>query len=273
MFGSPWLRKAPVAFLLIMTIAMVGCESDSPTTPENGATDAAPLLPNATRLNFDLSFFAPGEALEKSGDKSHDNFVNAYLRAVVLEAMAHLVLTPPVTAFSLALNTPPSPQDDGSWIWVYTFVDGDEEVQIRLRGLPVGDRVEWELWVSASDTDPPLDEALWFYGATREDGDEGQWTFLDLEEPGHPVCGEIAWGSDAMGDYLTFTSRELDSDGDTLRFTDANPNFSIVYTDDSSSEQWFIRWHADGSGSLRVPDYNGGAEACWDDRQRDVDCD
>ena len=34
----------------------------------------------------------------------------------------------------------------------------------------------------------------------------------------------------------------------------------------------FIRWNADGTGSLKVPDYNGGEEACWDRWQENADC-
>ena len=84
--------------------------------------------------------------------------------------------------------------------------------------------------------------------------------------------GAIHWGGDAAGRYLEFVSHEDDSDGDTLRFTDARPDFSIDFTPGDGSQAWFIRWHADGSGSLMVPDYDDGAEACWDVWQENVDC-
>jgi hypothetical protein len=33
-----------------------------------------------------------------------------------------------------------------------------------------------------------------------------------------------------------------------------------------------ITWYPDGSGSIQVPDYNGGLKACWDVHQNDVVC-
>ena len=205
-------------------------------------------------------------------DKSsgiHDNFVNAYLRAVVLGAMADLTLSGPVGAFALALHAVPEAQDDGAWVWTYDWNGYKYPLRLALRGLPAGDHVQWEMRVG-DQSGPPT--ALWFEGSTNGDGREGRWLFHDLDHPDAPVCGEIAWGDGAAGRYLEFVSREPESDGDILRFNEADPDFIITFTPGTGKDEWFIRWHADGTGSLRVPDYNDGMESCWDQWQENVVC-
>jgi hypothetical protein len=177
-----------------------------------------------------------------------------------------------VTAFALALHTVPSPQDDGSWLWVYTWVDGAEEAQIRLRGRAEAEgRVSWEL--RASNSVDGYANELWFEGETWSEGDEGVWRFHDFERPGKPVVASLAWGRDEAGDFLRLQD-ELDNVGDSLEYREDGVLHSFTWTDAGAPEKdWFVRWNeSDGSGSLRAPDYNDGQEACWDDRQNDVEC-
>jgi len=218
-----------------------------------------------------LSFFA--EYNEQGAKALGDNFFNAYLRVVVIDLMLNYYLTPPVAAFALALHTVPSPQEDGSWIWVYTFVDGEEELQIRLRGLPVGDNVAWELRVNAPDAVPPLENVLWFEGATRNEGQFGEWTFYDFTIDGEPEVSTVEWGDSLDGEYLTITALYGEDEGDVLNFNHNAPENSIEYEDASTGDDWFIHWNtATGTGSLMVLDYNEGLEACWDVDQNDIEC-
>lgn len=264
----------PVLILMALFLAMTGCESE-PTSPgnQNNQNDQAPILPAAERLQFNFSFFDAGEKMSIEKDGSKLNFINAYLRVAVINAMTRLVLTPPVTAFALALHTVPSPQQDGSWIWVYTYVDGEEEAQIRLRGLPITDGVEWELRVTVPDLETPLDNEVWFDGVTRNEGELGHWTFYDPTLEGDPPAADLDWGHDAQGEFLTFTCRHGDDEGDVLGYYADGPENSIIFTDASEGQEWFIRWNeADSSGSLMVPEYNNGEVACWDENQDDVEC-
>ena len=254
---------------LLVAVNLGGCSSDE--SPLSVETNTAPQLPNPEALQFDFSFFAAGETMDKSTG-THDNFVNAYLRAVVLEAMAELTLAAPVTVFAAALHTDPVAREDGSWVWNYAFQDEVDSVLITLVGRPENGQVLWELRLSGRIDGQLLEDATWFDGYTQHGGDTGQWYFYELAEMGQPLCGEIAWGDDAGGRYLSFTSRAPESDGDTLRFSDNDPDFAIEYTDADTGGMAHIRWHADGSGSLLVPDYNNGEEACWDTRQRNADC-
>jgi len=263
--GTGLIALAVLMLLLAMNLA--GCSDEN--SPTEASAAMAPVLPDPARLDFDFTFLDAGSELQKSDDGIHDNFVNAYLRAVVLGAMAKLTLTPPVAAFSVALHTVPVAQEDGAWIWSYDWHGYRYPIRVALRGLPAGDHVHWEMRVGPGDADPT---AVWFEGQTSGDGEQGHWLFHDLDVPEHPVCGEIVWGDDEAGHFLQFTSREMESNGDVLRFNEADPDFVISLTPGAGSDPSFIQWHADGTGSLKVPDYNDGAEACWDRWQENMLC-
>jgi hypothetical protein len=258
-----------LAILAALLVGASGCVKDSTTSPE--PADEAPTLPAPERLSFDWSFFDEREATERARSQNH--FFNAYIRAIVVQAVTHFVLTPPVTAFALALHTVPSPQPDGSYLWIYTWAGGDEEAQIRLRGRPLADRVEWELRVTALHANPPLDNELWFEGETWHDADAGFWRFYDFEREGKPAVARIDWGTDHDGSFLRFTDL-YENPEDTLEYRELGELGSITFTDaDDSSLSWFIRWNeADGTGSIQAPDHNGGEEGCWDENQQDTQC-
>lgn len=259
---------ALAGLMLVFAAQLGGCSNnDSPTEPD---TATAPTLPDPDQLTFDFSFFDGAESMQaEKADGIHSHFVNAYLRAVVLDALARLTLAAPVGAFAVALHTDPVLADDGSWNWVYNWRDRGEQLRIRLNGKPVEGRVAWEMHVSG---DGGLTEFMWFSGSTNDAGQEGQWTFYDLDAEGQPACGEIAWGDAPAGRFLEFVSLEAETDGDTLRFTDGHPDYSIDFIPGDGATPSFIRWHADGTGSLRVPDYNDGLEACWNKWQENTVC-
>ena len=259
--GTGLMATAALIFLLI--VGLSGC-SDTDDSPMAANTPTPPEMPAAEQLQFDFGFFDEGAQLEKAaGD--YDNFVNAYLRSVLLEAVAHLVLVAPVSTFSAALNTVPVAQEDGSWVWTYDWHYGPDPITVILRGLPVGDVVEWEMSLSPVGTDYTV---VWFTGTTNGNGQEGHWLFHDLDTEGFPVSGEIIWGRN----FLEFVGHDGDAGIERLRFSDNAPDFSIEFTPGDGSATSFIRWNDSGTGSLQVPDYNEGLEACWDVYQQNTVC-
>ena len=81
--GTGLLAFAAIIFLLILNLGGCSDEDSSPTALEQAQ---APTLPDPEILEFDFSFFDSAAEMEKNADGVHDNFVNAYLRAVVLSA-------------------------------------------------------------------------------------------------------------------------------------------------------------------------------------------
>ncbi len=269
-------RLARMFALALLVVGVESCSSEDPAGP-GGTNDAPPVLPAPERLSFDIDFFKDG-ARAQSGDATEKdaaaqlNYFNARVRLAVIQVVAEFVLAPPVGAFALALHSVPTHQEDGSYLWVYTYVDGDEEAQIRLRGTPIGDRVAWEMRVSTNEETPPIVDELWFEGETWRDGDGGFWRFHDFKREGEPVVARIDWDETNDGARLVFTDLD-ENPGDTLSYIVKGTRGSIELFDASESLLSFIRWNeADGTGSLRAPDYNSGAEACWDKRQNDTVC-
>ncbi|MBU1676572.1 hypothetical protein KKA85_12430, partial [bacterium] len=259
------LRKMFLLLAALSLLALAGCSEDTPLAPiaDPDPQTEAPTLPDASKLQIDLSFFDQGRDLDKAAARW--NFFNAYLRAVVVTAMTEVVLAPPVAAFSLAVHTVPSYQPDGSWLWVYTFVNGAQEAQIRLRGIIGDDHVDWEMRVTALDEG--IENALWFDGATRDQGDTGDWTFYDVAQAGDPAVAELHWAHRPASNTIRVVALLGDDAGNALTFSEADGENRIDF-DENTGDAWFIRWvEADGTGSLRVSDYNGGQEACWDEQQ------
>ncbi len=265
------LRNWRGLVLLAMVLVFAnGCFDDESTTGPEPAE--APALPPTTALSFDFSFFQDPSTRMARTAESYENFWNAYVRAVVAGAITEALLAPPLAVFALAINTVPSPQDDGSWIWVFTWVDGAEEAQIRLRGKELSDgRVEWALRLSS--TVEGWDQELWFDGETWSDGNAGEWTFYGFEDEGKPEVAMLQWGADANGNFLRLTDLN-DNPGNAIEFREADPWSSFTFVDAATpADGWFVRWNeTDGTGSLRAPDYNGGEEACWDGNQLDTEC-
>jgi hypothetical protein len=264
MFKPMPRRLAAILFLTILGLVLSGCDDASPTDPGTTA-DTAPVLPDPGQLTIDLGFFDGADEAGKAFGRQ--NFFNAYLRAVIVTSVTELVLAPPVAAFALALHTVPSHQQDGSWIWVYTFVDGDEEAQVRLRGRDQGDHVDWSM--RATVPAEGLDDVLWFDGTTRDDGTTGAWTFYDAGA----AAADLTWDHVGAVETLSLQALAGEDAGDAITFTVDGPRHRIDFVEGDTDAVWFVRWNeTTGAGSLQVPDYRGGAESCWDEDQYDVDC-
>jgi hypothetical protein len=257
-------RTGAAALAIAALLLAVGCVSeDSPTAPRS----EAPALPDTSDFSIDFGLFA---GPEKAIEASQQNFLNAAIRVAVIKTVTDIVLTPPIAAFALALHSVPTRQPDGSWLWVYTWVYGAEEAQIRLRGEPDDDGSNWELRVTAP-ADGVVNE-LWFDGETSRWGEEGHWDFYDFNKPGDPNVGRLEWKSEGSRKEVSFLDLYTNP-GDELSYREDGADRSIDFSDASAATEWFIRWNEEiGRGSLRVPDYNDGEEACWDELRNDVEC-
>jgi hypothetical protein len=257
---------------MIFVFALAGCSKEATNEP---AAAQAPALPPSASLQMDLSAFAPNDAAEAPKVQTKLNFWNAQVRVAFVNLAVAAVIVPPQTALLAAIHSIPSLQPDGSWIWTFTIVQGDSEVQLRLRALPGDGSVLWQMYITALDGTPPLDHVLWFEGTTHG-SDAGDWTIHDVARADDPAVLHVLWqvyGS--RSHVLTFESLDQAAEifGDTMTYTDARQDVSIAYEDVSAGETWEIEWDkVTGAGSLRVPDYHHGERACWDERQNDIIC-
>lgn len=277
----------------LATLALVvvfGCSNDA-TSPSQNTGASAPALPSSSTMTFDLEFPAsdqanvsddeiragtPGAAtLAAAGDRQ--NWINAFVRATYIVLTTYDYLEEPAAAFALAIHSVPQRQDDGSFLWTYIFVDqkADIEYEIFLYGLEGDEAVSWRLEVSSDDPALPLDHFVWFTGESSKSDRSGYWQFYAPVDPTNGTeTARIDWQEQPGDKRLTITvnGSGLPNEGDVLDFHHTRAQSTIEYTDASAGATSDITWYPDGSGSLAVPDYNGGAQACWDAHQLDAAC-
>lgn len=274
-------------------------QDDNPVDTQNQVS-TPPALPDASTMTMDLSFFAPAasdaSSIENgsptgtllSASVGKENWINAAVRVLYVNLVFCAAFEPPVAAFALAIHSVPQRQPDGSWLWTYIFVDeGGAEYSIFLYGTPAGLHNEWRMEVTTNNPAMPLDHFTWFDGEALRDGSSGYWQFYTPLEyvpagsgggagatPGVPSV-RIDWmhaGGNVHELSILVNEAGSEAEGDTVVFH-TSPNASYIrVTDVSAGAEYDIVWYSDGSGSLQVPDYNGGERACWDTRQYNIEC-
>jgi hypothetical protein len=274
---------------LLVCGALSGCSDDS-TSPGDSSQNTPPALPAVSTMQPVLDFYGvpepavdpqslatgkPSEAVLRNAE-DHSNWINAYVRAVFVMLSAYDLLEEPAGAFAAAIHSKPQLQDDGSYLWTYIFVDGEIEYSVFLYGTKGVETVAWRLEVSTNDPAQPLDHFVWFSGETSRDNKSGYWQFYQPagETEGTEVV-RIDWTSTNRHEgsiKATVNGSGIENEGDTVTFTYSKATSSIELFDASENFLSSIVWHHDGSGSLQVPDYNGGETACWDDNQVNVAC-
>lgn len=267
--------------LVALALGLAGCSNDSDKPTSSGPHP--PQMPPASSMEVNLGLFedesggANGAYAAEAEPMTKFNWFNAVVRLVAIHTFVKTALTPPALAFALAVHTPPSLQEDGFFMWIYTWTDGrGHEVQIHLRGGVEGDHVLWELFLSDNEHEPPLDQALWFWGQANFAGTEGFWIFHDLDAEMFPEFARIEWSVVAEDDrrlVITNIGQDHEDFGDSLTYQITGTTASVVYFNASEEMTADITWDTETeAGSLRVPDYNGGQRACWDTDQNDVEC-
>jgi hypothetical protein len=279
--------------LLIAAWMLPACSTDETVAPDDTGYPAdAPQLPAMSTMAFSLDFFnlempqvsqqsietgKPGPELQTADAANRANFINAFVRALYVHLLMFDALEEPVAAFALAVHSIPQKQDDGSWLWTYIFVENGLEYSIFLYGTPDtgGGYVDWRLEVSTNDPGLDLNHFVWFDGRTHNDDDHGFWQFYDPSLPAPHTAARIDWQNPSATEHrLTVEINGADSDdsGDTLEFFGSSFLATIDHYDAGDDVESNITFNADGSGSLTMPDYNGGETACWDTEQKDTDC-
>lgn len=284
--------------VVISSMSLTACSKENDIDLLS-AGDSAPQLPSTSTMLMDLSPFGidgmPTEAdknassqaaLASSGEKT--NWIQAVVRVVFITLTMYDVFEEPVGAFAVAIHSVPQPQADGSYLWTYIFVDGENEYSIFLYGIEVGDRVEWRMEVSSNNPEFPLDHFVWFDGESMQDDSGGFWQFYIPAEmsvaltglaassgtEGVPVA-RIDWEHNGAKDNrlaVTNNHEGSEDEGDVLEFRELPGVNTIDLHDADADVTHNITVLYDESGSITVPDYNNGDKACWDTQHNNAVC-
>ncbi len=285
-----------MAVCVLLLMQVIGCSEDADeiTDADRIDTSGAPALPPDESMIVDISAFNDGEVVipeipisdgeaqlgpGETPPATGKNFTNAAARVVTINAAIVSALVLPVGLFSLAKETEPVEQDDGSWLWSYNVTYEIFAIDARLTGVPDGVRTHWSMRISSENPILPVEDFEWYTGTSTETNTSGSWQFLDLFTPGeiNPTV-KLDWSVEVlkMNAELTIENIDTRSDylGDVLLYSATPEAASMSYEDVSEGETWDIRYDIEtGAGSITVPNYSSGEEACWDAQKQDVQCD
>lgn len=286
-----WINRiATLAFMVVAVSLVAGCGSDDNPAAPDPASDA-PALPPMSSFTFSLDFFGaalpaadaqslatgkPSQELLMAAGTEKDNWIAAVVRAIYVQLTMYAALEPPIGAFAVAIHSIPQKQEDGSWLWTYIFVDKDVEFSIFLYGTPTDDSVLWRMEVSADNGQTIFDHFVWFSGEALNDDSAGYWQFYEPTAPSTGVPSlRIDWENASPVDHrltLVVNGVGMEDEGDWLEFHDTPAAGTIDHYDASEDLLSNITAYPNGSGSLTVPDYNDGLQACWDQQQKNTVC-
>jgi hypothetical protein len=264
--------------LMAAQLGLISCDGDP---AEHGGNGQAPDLPPAASMEVDLSLFdgASSTPDASAGSSSQAHFANAALRAAVIHTVTLAVMAVPAATFAAAASNDPVLGSDGKFHWLYGVQHGGHTFEADLTGfidVPNAESV-WEMYVTATGTNPPLNGFLWYNGRAALDNTHGDWHVYDHTVPGGgiEVLG-VDWTHLTDEQVaLEFTSLRpgAPEHGDRLTYRIDGNDRSITFLDASEGTTLEIWWnHATGEGYLIAPLYNGGQKACWDTMQSDAPC-
>lgn len=275
-------RLASIALLALLVAALTGCGKE-PTAPARSRSEA-PAVPPATSLKFDFGFFdrtggAAAYAAHPNGADStlaKSHWINAVVRVVYLNLTVADMFSAPVGALQAALAQHPVLGDDGWFTWTYAFTDKGHAITLHLRARIDGDLVTWRMQVTNPQAVPAMNDFLWFTGETRLQNDRGWWQFNDRRDGAAVPVARIDW-TNTSERQRTLVFRNVDAVSadlnDRLAYEVNGDQVSVTFHDQSAATDADITWNeATGTGSIQVPDYNGGLRACWDEHQEDMTC-
>ena len=261
---------------LVLVINFTACEKN-PTDPEE---DQAPPLPPIESMQAEVTFFSnpPGQSLAKTA-LSKNNFFAAGARLLIINTVVLVASVVQVAIFAAAISQPPILQNDGKFHWIYTITQGGNTYSADLAGsLDVpNSEVVWEMYVTCTSYNPPLENFLWYEGRAKIGNNEGWWMFHHDQYPDSLVdVLKIEWQvPDSTHQNLKITNVYTTHNdyGNNLEYQIENQNGSLIYYDASESQTNTIYWNGEtGTGYIQWFDYNNGAKSCWDENQDDTDC-
>lgn len=267
-----------IAALLLLGLAGMACDSGTDDGP-------GPPLPPVEGMTFDISAFQGGGKADKADDPAPGekaNFNNAALRVWWLNASIAARLVVPVLVFGWAASTEPV-YDGGIWTWEISGGSGANASTAVLTGwfdteLREGIFLNLSMSITCPGCKVPTDNYVWYEGRFNTDGGNGHWQFYSPEIEGEDQAlvrmeYEV---TDATNKSLTITNNRIDGHedaGDEISYSRADDQATIEVHDQSESLDYEAHWSiSTTAGTLKVPGYNDGNEACWDAQHLNVDC-
>jgi hypothetical protein len=259
-----------VSILILIFVSFMGCSTDD----DGEESEKPPELPPDSSMTMDFSAFGGGKAapgLLLPGT----HYINAATRVLLLDVAVIVALAPPAAVFKNARSATPVPQDDGSWLWSYTSIFLGIEYEANLTGWLAGNEVAWSMKITTDSPKTPLEDFKWYEGESALDNKSGAWRFFDAANSDESnQIGTIEWSvQDVDKAEIVFsnTNSKGPNFGDTLLYSIEGTTALISFYDASEDLTGEITWNIETiAGSIKVPYYNNGERAYWDEEKQNV---
>ncbi len=277
-----------LTFLLISLVTLMGtfaCQKNDTTQPEKGKP---PEIPPVSTFLMDFNAFPDTAAtlLKSEGTPfvqtlTHHNWGWAALNVGVWNTLLTITFAVPVAAFAESFNHEPVQQDDGSWVWSYSFrPPGGVLHTAELHATLVSDGVQWEMYISKQNA---YSNFLWYSGLSEFTGQHGTWTLFHEPNDPTPFLG-IEWNrniSEGTADikYTNIIPNHPENGGYIFYgIVNQAPNdaFYDIYNkgqDNHTNIEWDRTTKA---GRVKDPLHFGDADwHCWDtldNELQDIQC-
>jgi len=248
------------------------------TAALQGATDAdvaakGPALnlntaPAAFRMTLDASRLSGAD--EGTGRSStYDNVATGAFAATAAYGLTASILAPEALAIDLVADGHITRIGQNAWQAVRTVPIDGNDVTGTFTVAWVG--VGWLAEMRLSSSDGSWNGQTWFTGYLAQGGGLGWW---DIYDHGN-LAGVVEWLGDGQGNaQLGIAAVAGDAAGSGLNWLFVDTGAARVdAVDGSTGEQSWVQVNPDASGEVRLPDYNGGAAACWATDRTDTPCD
>jgi hypothetical protein len=245
----------PLLSLMVTTVFVLGaCAQEEP-----------PDLPQVSSISANLEGPASAPLMARNANPAvlgdYQNFANAWVRVGIVQTVAVALVAVPAAVIGVALSQEPS-KDGDLWRWSVTALGATADLQV---GLSLVEGWDVELRISNAN----LTDYLWVEGNFATVLTSGTWVVHNPElAAGADSALEIAWTAASEEDYsLRYSNVAATNEGfgDVMDFRVLGTSATLVFDDASEPSQVAtIQWDTVGlSGSIQVPLYNEGNEACW----------
>jgi hypothetical protein len=228
-------------------------------------------------MRTDVSFFNQSAGSNVAASTiGGSNFLAAAFSVTVANAVTTLVMAVPVATFAIAASQDPV-FEDGAFHWRYSTAVNGQSFEADLSGAGSGTNSLWEMRISASATNPPLNDFLYYSGSAALSGESGTWHVFDAAQPtANRELLRIDWThANATQWRVVFNNVTpgAPENGDRLTYDVTGDARSVSFLDISAATTTTVEWNAaTHTGSILAPGFNNGVKACWNAQLQDVSC-
>lgn len=243
-----------IALMLAVTAASA-CGTDGIIDPSD-----RPDPPPAAAFDLDLSFF-------DATTPAPNGATTAWAQALqtVAAARSDMAMLETTEALLRAAASATGARDGQHWSWPFsTTIDGDP-FDGQLRSTVTGNQYQWNLFVTAPQHSPQLNDYLWAQGYASPGNNDGFWYLVDAEAGTDTIVAALTWVRN-VEDGINFGFSDSDSTRWTFERASAGNVLTYMVVNQPRRR---ITWFPSGRGQTWTSATN---IACWDENQHDVAC-